>query len=377
MGGTRCSNIKHLVTPPVTHMPAQRTNTFRFESTSAFLTYPRCDLSKERVLELLQAKLSIKHYRIARELHADGTPHIHVVVKLNSQLRTRQQDFFDIEGFHPNIQKPRNLKNVCDYVSKDGDVINTFPDNKPGWGDIIPSCGTREDFMRHMRDNFPRDYIINLDRILAFADWHYKPVIPPYVNDYVFSSVPDPLLEWVSGNLIKPTPGTITLRVQLYYAFSAFLCSSLCSSPPSAISKYAACSAAPSHMSNSRFFTERPKSLFIIGPSRTHKTTWARSLGPHIYWNSMINLDTYHADADYAIFDDFDWKFMPNKKSWIGAQKEFTATDKYRKKKTILWGKPCIYLCNEEDSPFVTMSPTERGWYNLNCVTYYVIQPIH
>lgn len=190
-------------------MPAQRSNTFRFESTSAFLTYARCTLTKEQVLEKLQDKaITIKHYRIARELHADGTPHIHVVLKLTTQLRTRSQDFFDIDGFHPNIQKPRSLKNVCDYVSKDGDVINTFPDSKPGWGDIIPTCGTREEFLRHMRDNFPRDYIINLDRILAFADYQYKPVIPPYVTQHVFNEVPNPLLEWVSGNLIKPAPGT-------------------------------------------------------------------------------------------------------------------------------------------------------------------------
>lgn len=91
----------------------------------------------------------------------------------------------------------------------------------------------------------------------------------------------------------------------------------------------------------------------------------------------MINLEFFDSDAEYAVFDDFDWKFMPSKKSWLGAQREFTTTDKYRKKKTISWGKPCIYLCNDEDSPFVTMSPTERGWYEINCVTFYVIQPIH
>lgn len=225
-------------------MPAQRTNTFRFESTSAFLTYPRCTLTKEQVLDALSAKLDIKFYRIARELHEDGTPHIHAVVKLNRQLRTRDQRYFDIDGFHPNIQTPRSLKNVCEYVSKDGDVLDTFPasSTKHSWADILPACTTRDEFLVHMRTHFPRDFIINLDRILNFADYHYKPVLPPYVNDYDFTAVPEPLLEWLSGNLIRPTPGTKPFFYFRPVMFSSRL--ALNSNP-----KYAACSAAPSHSS--------------------------------------------------------------------------------------------------------------------------------
>lgn len=85
----------------------------------------------------------------------------------------------------------------------------------------------------------------------------------------------------------------------------------------------------------------------MVGPTRTGKTTWARSLGPHLYWNGLFDLATFRGDVEYAIFDDFDWEFFPSYKQWLGAQLEFTVTDKYRKKKTIKWGKPVILLSNE------------------------------
>jgi hypothetical protein len=46
-----------------------------------------------------------------------------------------------------------------------------------------------------------------------------------------------------------------------------------------------------------------------------------------------MNLTDFSAEAKYAVFDDFDFEYFPNKKAWWGAQSEFTATDKYLKKK--------------------------------------------
>jgi uncharacterized Rossmann fold enzyme len=80
----------------------------------------------------------------------------------------------------------------------------------------------------------------------------------------------------------------------------------------------------------------------------------------------MIDLSTFNNTAEYVIFDDFDFEYMPNKKSWWGAQQEFTATDKYTKKKTITWGKPCIYLCNPEDDP--SLSPKWNVWFSQNSI---------
>jgi hypothetical protein len=100
--------------------------------------------------------------------------------------------------------------------------------------------------------------------------------------------------------------------------------------------------------------------------SRLGKTEWARSLGTNVYWAGMSDLMVLHGDAMYLIMDDFDFEFMPSKKQWWGAQKEFTTTDKYRKKHTIKWGKPLIYLCNEDNDPRRTRFWNQ--WFADNCI---------
>jgi hypothetical protein len=104
----------------------------------------------------------------------------------------------------------------------------------------------------------------------------------------------------------------------------------------------------------------------LVGPTRLGKTQFSRSLGPHVYWNGLTNLETFNPNANYIIFDDIDFEYMPNRKQWWGAQKEFVATDKYRRKQTIQWGKPLIFLCNEEDDP--RHSPKWSLWFDNNTV---------
>jgi len=83
----------------------------------------------------------------------------------------------------------------------------------------------------------------------------------------------------------------------------------------------------------------RPNSLILIGPSRCGKTEWARSLGKHMYFNNLLNLDDWDESADYIILDDFSpdiTKFLPSWKCFFGGQKQFTLTDKYRGKRVEL-----------------------------------------
>lgn len=58
-------------------------------------------------------------------------------------------------------------------------------------------------------------------------------------------------------------------------------------------------------------------------------------------------MDLITEDCKYAVFDDVDWDGIKrNYKAWMGCQKSFVSTDKYRHKKLIQWGKPCIFLFN-------------------------------
>lgn len=62
--------------------------------------------------------------------------------------------------------------------------------------------------------------------------------------------------------------------------------------------------------------------------------------------------------------DDMEWQFVPDKKQFFGAQKEFTITDKYKGKKTVRWGKPLIFLCNYDP----TVQDGWDEWYDQRCL---------
>lgn len=104
----------------------EKPSKFRVQSKSWFLTYPRLDISKEAALEALMLKLSgkpIKGAVVCRELHKDGTPHIHAYVLLENLFNCQNAHFWDINGHHGNYQKARDITAVSAYIKKDGDFI--------------------------------------------------------------------------------------------------------------------------------------------------------------------------------------------------------------------------------------------------------------
>jgi len=94
----------------------------------------------------------------------------------------------------------------------------------------------------------------------------------------------------------------------------------------------------------------------------------------------MWRSDSFNDRAAYLILDDFDFDFFHGMRKAIwGAQQEFTTNDKYRRG-VAKWGKPTIWLCQEEKNPFTArdkkglavMMPEEREWYQANCVEVHV-----
>ena len=83
------------------------------------------------------------------------------------------------------------------------------------------------------------------------------------------------------------------------------------------------------------------------------KTQWARSLGPHNYFNSNFNFKEWNPDAKYCIIDDFGWEYFKHDhhhfaalKALLWGQEQVDVTDKYMPKTTIK-GMPCIFICND------------------------------
>lgn len=80
----------------------KRKKGYRVAAKRLFLTYPHCELSKEDALIQLRRVVSpalVESYVVARELHTDGTPHIHIYCALDTQLDKRGAKAFDLRKY--------------------------------------------------------------------------------------------------------------------------------------------------------------------------------------------------------------------------------------------------------------------------------------
>lgn len=99
---------------------------FNFNAKQVFLTYAQCNLDKTEVYDHFNTFCGVAEYIVAREKHEDGGLHLHCYFKFKSQIHTRDERYFDIKGFHPNIATVTSAKareRIKKYCIKDGDYI--------------------------------------------------------------------------------------------------------------------------------------------------------------------------------------------------------------------------------------------------------------
>lgn len=107
----------------------------------------------------------------------------------------------------------------------------------------------------------------------------------------------------------------------------------------------------------------------LVGPSKTGKTQWARSLGRHMFFRENFNLDDWDPEADYVVLDDLPMDRVPGWKVLLGSMGDMVLYDRYRPKKHVKWGpkKCCIILCNRGvDWRFSDTWKNESEWCELN-----------
>lgn len=101
----------------------------------------------------------------------------------------------------------------------------------------------------------------------------------------------------------------------------------------------------------------------------------------------MWSSDEFDETSDYIIIDDCDFDFMnpAMRKGFWGAQEIITTRDLYRKG-VARWGKPCIWLCNDDTDPFTAqnkktqlavMAPVEIDWYRANSTYVRITDPLY
>jgi hypothetical protein len=109
-------------------MPRAEPANWRFNAQTIFLTYSQCPLSREDLLVHLNELFAIKDYVVAQENHQDEGLHLHAFLKLERKINKTNPNFADIlggppDGYHPNIQSPRSIKAVIQYVEKVSDFV--------------------------------------------------------------------------------------------------------------------------------------------------------------------------------------------------------------------------------------------------------------
>ncbi|QCB65753.1 replication-associated protein [Tomato chlorotic leaf curl virus] len=305
-------------------MPRQP-NTFRLAAKNIFLTYPKCDITKDEALQMLQtlpwSVVKPTYIRVAREDHADGNPHLHCLVQLSGKSNIKDARFFDLTHprrsttFHPNIQAAKDTNAVKNYITKEGDYCESGQykvsgGTKANKDDVYHNAvhaGSVSEALDIIKAGDPKSYIVqhhnirsNLERIFKRAP---EPWVPPFPLAS-FTNVPEELQEWADD----------------YFGRGA--------------------AARP----------ERPVSIIVEGDSRTGKTMWARALGPHNYLSGHLDFNSrvYSNEVEYNVIDDVTPHYLKLKhwKELIGAQKDWQSNCKYGKPVQIKGGIPAIVLCN-------------------------------
>nr|AGQ54651.1 replicase [Radish leaf curl virus] len=297
---------------------------FQIYAKNYFLTYPKCSLTKEEALsqlQNLQTPVNKKYIKICRELHENGEPHLRVLIQFEGKYKCKNNRFFDLVSptrsahFHPNIQGAKSSSDVKSYMEKDGDTLDSGEfqiDGRSARGGqqtandayaAALNAGSKE-ALRIIKELAPKNYVLQFHNLNANLDRIYTPPLEVYVSPFSSSSfdqVPEELEEWAAENVVSAAARA-----------------------------------------------NRPISVVIEGDSRTGKTMWARSLGPHNYLCGHLDLSpkVYNNDAWYNIIDDVDPHYLKHFKEFMGAQRDWLSNTKYGKPEQIKGGIPTIFLCN-------------------------------
>lgn len=293
---------------------------FQFDGRYALLTYAQCgELDPWAIADHLHMLRS--ECIIGREDHADGGTHLHAFVDFGRRFRSRRTDVFDVSGYHPNISPSLGTpEGGWDYAIKDGDVVagglarpsgvGAFED-RSCWNEIADAEDDRDFRERAIRMD-PKTFITAYGNCDKYAKWRYAPLPrryedPPGVQ-YQLDMVPE-LDQWREISLRDDRPRG-----------------------------------------------KRVPSLILFGRALTGKTTWARSLGPHLYYRQRFNgKDCVEKERDvkYAVFDDMigpgmGFSFFNDWKGFLGCQTWFNIRQFHHDPPLIEWGKPIIWCCQRD-----------------------------
>lgn len=187
--------------------------TFRINSKCFFLTYPQCDLTPDVLGHFLESLGTHTYVLVAQELHEDGHFHAHALAIYLEKKNVRNQDHFDFEGYHPNVQSCRDRTATRTYILKHEPVDDAkyesgiFDDGKRGgatrraWQAAMEAT-TEEEVFQRIAEASPRDFVLMYDKVASYAAMkrQNKVTYVPNADDIFF--LPEAISHWVSHEFL-------------------------------------------------------------------------------------------------------------------------------------------------------------------------------
>lgn len=117
-----------------------------------------------------------------------------------------------------------------------------------------------------------------------------------------------------------------------------------------------------------RTYRGRQVTLWLIGETQTSKSSFAKSLGPHLYSKGILNSNLVHSNCDLLIFDDILIDEFPEYKSFMNCDpfelrtawnhpQTFDHGQKYGKE-----GIPCVWTTNYDPRHIQSSRKCDIDW---------------
>nr|ACF40561.1 RepA [Maize streak virus] len=220
---------------------------FSHRNANTFLTYPQCPENPEIVSQKLWdlvAHWNPLYILCAREAHRDGNMHLHALLQTDKPVRTTDSRFFDIEGFHPNIQSAKSVNKVRDYILKEplavfergtfiprkscflGNSSKGNSEKKPSkdeiMRDIISHSTSKQEYLSMVQKEFPYDWATKLQYFEYSANKLFPDIQEEFISPHPPSS-PDLLCnesikDWLQPNIFQVSPEAYMLLQPTCYS---------------------------------------------------------------------------------------------------------------------------------------------------------------
>jgi hypothetical protein len=149
-----------IVSPSMKVHEKPKSNKFLLSAKKLYLTYSKCPLELETIIQLLKEKLSsyiLEEWVVVREFHENGDPHLHVYLKTLKKVIIKSPIFLDIKHdsltWHGNYQTARKPNQVIEYMLKgikSKTDLNLY--YSPSMSNLIGDLGNYKNFYQSLID---------------------------------------------------------------------------------------------------------------------------------------------------------------------------------------------------------------------------------